>query len=383
MTTHQHSNQQIDGIFAPSQTPQTQFSSPFEHNFPPSQAVPPLPPSNQPLTWTFAFRGNATDYFKIWISNLFLTIITFSLYAPWAKVRRLQYFYGNTYLNRHNFSFTALPTRILIGRLIAMALFLIISIVSQFAPEYSVMGTLLLFVISPWLIRSTMRFRARNSKYGNVRFIFNASLIKSYAILMLCAFLTLFTFGLAYPIALLFFKRYQLNHLKLGQLKFNFTATMWDFYKAVLRPYLFAIGIIIVFAIAMVILAQNLTQESFAMLSILMTAGYIFTIAFVFPLINAYLFQATWNNVSVGKNKMSTDIHPYRYAWIQLSNYLAIIFSLGLLFAWAQIRMYSYQMQHLHVTFVDNPEHLLNAQQQDYNSIAEEISDVFDIDISL
>ncbi len=26
----------------------------------------------------------------------FLTIITLSLYAPWAKVRRLRYFYGNT-----------------------------------------------------------------------------------------------------------------------------------------------------------------------------------------------------------------------------------------------------------------------------------------------
>ncbi len=44
----------------------------------------------------FKFHGNASEYFGIWIVNILLTIITLSLYAPWAKVRRLRYFYGNT-----------------------------------------------------------------------------------------------------------------------------------------------------------------------------------------------------------------------------------------------------------------------------------------------
>jgi uncharacterized membrane protein YjgN (DUF898 family) len=51
----------------------------------------------------FTFTGNASEYFRIWIVNLFLTIITIGIYSPWAKVRRLKYFYGNTWLDGHNF----------------------------------------------------------------------------------------------------------------------------------------------------------------------------------------------------------------------------------------------------------------------------------------
>lgn len=381
MTTH-HSGHQIDGIFAPHQTPQTEFSSPFEQTGHPF--APPTPPY-QPTTWNFAFRGNATDYFKIWISNLFLTIITFTLYAPWAKVRRLQYFYGNTYLNRQNFSFTALPTKILIGRLIALAIFLFISVTGQFAPEYSVLGTLILILVSPWLLRSTMRFRARNSKYGNIRFIFSASLLKSYAVLIACACLIIFSLGLAYPIALLLFKRYQFNNLQIGQLKFNIKATIWDFYKAILKPYLFMFAFVFVASIAIgaVVGGAGLNAESLSIVSILMMIGYVVVMSLFVPLINAYLFQATWNNVKVGRNPMSTNIKPFQYAWIQFSNYLAIIFSFGLLFAWAQVRLYRYQMESLSVTFMDNPQDLMNVSQKEYDSLAEEITDVFDIDISL
>lgn len=339
----------------------------------------------RPLTWSFAFRGNAMEYFKIWISNLFLTIITLSLYAPWAKVRRLQYFYGNTYLNRRNFSFTALPTRIFIGRIIALSLFAIISILSQISPEYSLYGTLLLFALSPWLIRSTMRFRARNSKYGNVRFAFSASMFKSYLVLIACALLVFSSLGLAYPIALWLFKRYQIEHLQLGHLKFNFKASIWDFYKAILKPYLCAIVIVMISAIAMAIIfgGDVLSPDMMIMVSFLIMIAYLGMIGLLIPLINAYLFQATWNNVSIGKNKITTDIEPFKFAWIQFSNYIAIIFSFGLLFAWAQIRSYRYSIESLHVHFVDNPEDLINISQKDQNSIAEEISDVFDIDISL
>lgn len=54
------------------------------------------PPISHSGIHHFKFHGNASEYFGIWIVNILLTIITLSLYAPWAKVRRLRYFYGNT-----------------------------------------------------------------------------------------------------------------------------------------------------------------------------------------------------------------------------------------------------------------------------------------------
>ena len=42
------------------------------------------------------FRATGAEYFRIWIVNLLLTIITLGIYSAWAKVRRLRYFYGST-----------------------------------------------------------------------------------------------------------------------------------------------------------------------------------------------------------------------------------------------------------------------------------------------
>src|SRR3954471_6399831 len=46
----------------------------------------------------FIFSGKGGEYFKIWIVNILLSIVTLGIYSAWAKVRNKQYFYGNTQL---------------------------------------------------------------------------------------------------------------------------------------------------------------------------------------------------------------------------------------------------------------------------------------------
>jgi uncharacterized membrane protein YjgN (DUF898 family) len=38
----------------------------------------------------FEFRATGSEYFRIWIVNLLLTLVTLGVYSPWAKVRRLR-----------------------------------------------------------------------------------------------------------------------------------------------------------------------------------------------------------------------------------------------------------------------------------------------------
>src|SRR5882724_9281066 len=76
------------------------------------------------------FTGTGASYFGIWIVNLLLTIITLGIYSAWAKVRRLQYFYRHTEVAGSSFDFHGSPSRILIGRVIAL--------VMLFAYNYSV-----------------------------------------------------------------------------------------------------------------------------------------------------------------------------------------------------------------------------------------------------
>jgi len=70
----------------------------------------------------FAFSGSGAEYFRIWIVNLLLTVVTLGIYSAWAKTRRLQYFYRNTRLADASFDFRGDPKAILRGRILAVLL---------------------------------------------------------------------------------------------------------------------------------------------------------------------------------------------------------------------------------------------------------------------
>ncbi|WP_231990471.1 YjgN family protein [Neisseria zoodegmatis] len=339
--------------------------------------------ANESRNWRFDFHGTANEYFKIWIVNLFLSVITLSFYAPWAKVRRLRYFYGNTVLGQDKFDFTAIPARILIGRIIATVLFVGFSIVSNLDPVYAWVAPALMFAVMPWLVRSTMRFRARNTKYGNSRFYFSATMGQSYWLLVKCAAVTVLSLGLLYPLALYWFKSYQINHLHIGSLRFNLNSGVGGFYGAVLKPLLLILALIVVMGIILTGMGYASQEAVLPFLSLVILGPYIFVLGFLVPLTQGYLFRATWLNVNVGKSRITTDLNPYKYAWIKLTNYIAAIFTLGLLLPWGAVRLYRYQAQSLQVELQDNPQDLMNMAQNDPDAIGEEIADVFDIDISL
>lgn len=76
--------------------------------------------STESRSLPFKFTGSGGEYFKIWIVNIFLTIITLGIYSAWAKVRNKRYFYSNTQLDGSTFKYLANPLKILQGRIIAV-----------------------------------------------------------------------------------------------------------------------------------------------------------------------------------------------------------------------------------------------------------------------
>ena len=51
---------------------------------PPDVAPPPVDLSPRP----FQFTGSGSAYFRIWIVNLLLSLVTLGIYSAWAKVRK-------------------------------------------------------------------------------------------------------------------------------------------------------------------------------------------------------------------------------------------------------------------------------------------------------
>jgi uncharacterized protein DUF898 len=69
------------------------------------------------------FTGRGAEYFRIWVVNLLLTLLTLGVYSAWAKVRKARYLRQNTRLDGHVFDFHGKPLAIFRGRLVALVLF--------------------------------------------------------------------------------------------------------------------------------------------------------------------------------------------------------------------------------------------------------------------
>jgi uncharacterized membrane protein YjgN (DUF898 family) len=67
--------------------------------------------AQRPHHLRIVFTGSGSEYFRIWIVNLLLMMLTLGLYYPWAKKRRLRHFHGNTRSAANCWTFTATPGR--------------------------------------------------------------------------------------------------------------------------------------------------------------------------------------------------------------------------------------------------------------------------------
>lgn len=145
----------------------------------------------------FSFTGTGGEYFRIWIVNLILSILTLGIYSAWAKVRTNRYFYGNTQIDNTGFEYHAKPLAILKGRLFAVTLLLVYVLASQLFPAAGVAFMLLLLLATPWIIWKSMQFNARMTSFRNVRFGFYGSLRDAYRYLLLIPLMPLLTGVLA------------------------------------------------------------------------------------------------------------------------------------------------------------------------------------------
>ncbi len=142
-----------------------------------------------PITLAIRFTGSGSEYFRIWLVNLLLVVVTVGIYYPWAKVRRLRYFYANTLVGnnavgRHALRFHGDPKRMLIGYLITSALFVLYSIAGTVSAVAGAVALVALAVVWPAFIRAGLRFRLSNTSWRGLRFAFDGTLSGAYRVLL-------------------------------------------------------------------------------------------------------------------------------------------------------------------------------------------------------
>lgn len=150
----------------------------------PSAGTPTSAASEPAQTLAVQFTGSGSEYFRIWIVNLLLTIVTLGLYFPFAKARRLRYFHGNTVVGGHALAFHGDPWKMLRGFLL-MAVFGAAYVgAGHFSPTAGAVAAVLFALLWPALWQASLRFRLANTSWRGLRLRFGGSLGGAYAALL-------------------------------------------------------------------------------------------------------------------------------------------------------------------------------------------------------
>ncbi|MGZ8289156.1 MAG: YjgN family protein [Telluria sp.] len=334
-------------------------------------------------TCVFTFTGSGKEYFRIWIVNLLLTIVTLGIYSAWAKVRRLQYFDRNTQLAGASFDFDGDPKAILRGRVIAVGLLAAYQYAFGFSLAVGIGVVITLLVMLPFMMRGALRFRLRNTRYRGLRFNFSGTVKGAYLAYLppLVMFLSpaallaldpsgklvvpIFALYLCFPLMHGAMKRYQHRHLEFGSLQTGFEVRKRSFYK----PYLVALGLwvsmIIGMVLAMMIFAvlagKGATKAPalFAFLPLLVGLVMAYLVYLIAgPYVQVRIGNLVWSNTSFPGIRFNSFLGARSFMKLQTINVVLTLLTLGLYRPFAVVRIYEYRLAHMTVDTDGNFEHI-------------------------
>lgn len=149
----------------------------MDHQQPRAGAAPASAFAPQGIdAYPLEFTGSGGEYFRVWIVNVLLTILTLGIYTPWARRRTAQYFYGHTLVAGSPLEFTAQQSRMVKGFIILVMLTIAYQIAVNTGQDTAV-GVFLLVgaLLSPFIWGSAMRFRLGSTRWRGLRLQFTAS----------------------------------------------------------------------------------------------------------------------------------------------------------------------------------------------------------------
>jgi uncharacterized membrane protein YjgN (DUF898 family) len=371
----------------------------------------------------FVFTATGSGYFRIWIVNLLLTIVTIGLYSPWAKVRRLRYFYGNTLVDGSPFEFHGRPIALLKGRLIAIVLFAAYSQSIKVSVTLWVVTVVILFILMPWLMWKSFRFRLANSSYRGIHFAFDGTLGQAYSVFVPLFIAVVgptlgFTFLQAYvgsedvgklgSVLILFnvlafiaawfipwfyfrLRAYQHRHARLGTTSFTFDARVSGAYGILFKGIAIGIGLVVVAAIVGGVVAVSAglfhikglasNRGALVIIGVLIVAFYLWMVS-GFAMTRAMIQNFVWNHSALGAANFYSNVGILRLWWIEFGNLVLCLVTLGFYWPFALVRSMRYRIEA--VAWDGRPDDLVAAADAArIGATGEETADMFGLDFAL
>ena len=367
------------------------------------------------------FTGSGAEYFRIWIVNLLLLVVTLGFYWPWAKVRRLRYFMHNTLVDGDPLDFHADPKQMLKGWALVGVLFAMYNVASSASAVANLVAIAALAALWPALWRSAMRFRLGNTSWRGLRFRFTGSTADAYRALLplLLMGLPAGVLGLWVPddpevvppdwvvasfagvglfavlmLPWLFWrmKAYQHRHYALAHLQTDFRASVRSFYGLGLKQS----GLMmLLIAVLMVVTAvaslgadggMGLGKLSIAHwiigLLVLMVLGAMFL--GMGPWWTTRLQNLVWNHTGNDQMQFLSGLRFRDMLWLSIKNGVLMALTLGLYWPFAAVATARLRLEAVQIRSGIDPDALLaSAQENPAEAAGDAAGDFFGLDVGL
>lgn len=341
---------------------------------------PQVQPAAGERRYPVEFTATAGEYFRIWIVNLALSVITLGIYSAWAKVRKKRYFYGHTRIDGQGLEYRGNPVAILKGRIIAVAAIAIYYGVGQYSPGYQILLWIPLAILGPWLLVRSLAFNAYNTAWRNVRLRFDGTYWGCLKVVLTHGWFVLL--GITYP----YFKhkllRFIAEHHCFGTTRFDVA----DFKKPFMSAYGNAYGFGVLVGLGFVALGAFGAREGhsgreLAPLILAATAALYVGMFLLFAYIRARTLNAMWNAIKIGPVRFESALGARDLMWLYFSNLVVVALSLGFATPWAVVRAMRYRASKTAVVAAGPLDGFVQAEAQQVSVAGEEVADFFGIDI--
>ena len=346
-----------------------------------------------------SFSGTGAEYFRVWIVNVLLTLVTLSIYRPWARRRTLQYFHGHTLVAGSPLEFTGQLRRMLFGFLVFLALYAAYQLARRTGQDRT--AGLLFFgfaALWPVLWTGAMRFRLSSTRWRGVRMGFTASLREAYlanwpafviaavwtGVIVIATglaaglrahhpgvpkphvptgtLLALFGAGLVLTLLCVIRLEYNYRRLLVTRAQIGGQAGRWKpVYADFVKIWLATVGILLLSALATAVVAGLLTfgsvwvahgsRSPFGAIVMGALIGLFGLFVLTVPA-RAYrqarMFQLTWNNIGVSRiARFQSDLRTGAFVWLRTKNILLTLVTLGFYRPFAVVNEYAMQVDSL------------------------------------
>lgn len=304
-------------------------------------------------------------------------------------MRRLRYFYGNTWVGDHALDFHGEPRRMLRGSMLVGLLLAVYSVAGKFSPTAGVIALVAVAGLMPALFQASMRFRLANTSWRGMRFHFTGTVPGAYRALVPAALpavvfiavsvlgqqiadaapdagkdavpdwinLTLGLSALITALMVPFFfwrlKQYQHGHYALGRIQTQLRSSAKAFYGLFLRSagvsFLVLIGVIgIGFGLAMALgigspFGRGAAGSALAGAAVVMliavgvTVAYLAMIIVVQSFLTARLQNLLWTRTKSTEIRFESHLRLRALIGLTLKNWLLMMLTLGFYWPFAAV----------------------------------------------